>query len=71
MRMKAGGAIAGTERINFEAIQSENSKRATLYPLPAWQVKREAEAFRDLIRAVAFEVSGKMPEKILFSWEVV
>jgi len=39
--------------------------------LDAWQVKREAEAFRDLIRAAASETSGKTPEKILFSWEVV
>jgi len=38
--------------------------------LDAWQVKREAEAFRDLIRAAAFEQTGKMPGKILFSWEV-
>lgn len=57
-----------TEKIHFKCVQAENIGTKNL---PAWQVKREAEAFRDLIRAAAFKATGKMPPKILFSWEVV
>jgi len=60
-----------TEKIYFDSIQIENRKGMSDPGIAAWQVKREAEAFRDLIRAAAFEASGVMPEKILFSWEVV
>jgi len=60
-----------TEKIHFECVQRENRAEVMAGGLDAWQVKREAEAFRDLIRAAASETSGKTPEKILFSWEVV
>jgi len=60
-----------TEKIHFECVQTENrAEAASGIGIPAWMVKREAEAFRDLIRAAAFEQTGKMPGKILFSWEV-
>lgn len=61
-----------TEKIYFDSVQIENRAEAVAgLGIPAWMAKREAEAFRDLIRATAFEQTGKMPEKILFSWEVL
>jgi len=40
-----------TEKIHFECVQRENRAEVMAGGLDAWQVKREAEAFRDLIRA--------------------